>query len=68
MHRGAWRATVHGVTKSQTQVSNYKITTLVEPLASRRKHQELERDIFPLNVMYLYTFLFTVLSISTTLC
>ena len=23
MHRGAWRATVHGVTKSQTQLSDW---------------------------------------------
>ena len=26
MHRGAWRATVHGVTKSQTCMSTYKET------------------------------------------
>ena len=30
MDRGAWRATVHGVTKSQTQLSNYHTHTREE--------------------------------------
>ena len=29
MNRGAWQATVHGVSKSQTQLSNYKHTYMI---------------------------------------
>ena len=29
MDRGAWQATVHGVTKSQTRLSNYTTTTII---------------------------------------
>ena len=31
MDRGAWRATVHGVAKSQTQLSNFTFTSLGNP-------------------------------------
>ena len=33
MDRGAWQATVHGVTKSQTRLSNYITTNLIEQLS-----------------------------------
>ena len=34
MHRGAWRATVHGVTKSRTQLSDFHLCSSVAALAS----------------------------------
>ena len=36
MDRGAWRAAVHGVTKSRTQLSNRACTHLQMPLKVRR--------------------------------
>ena len=30
MHRGAWWATVHGVTKSQTRLSNFTFTFTIQ--------------------------------------
>ena len=32
MDRGAWQATVHGVTKSQTQLSNYALKEEERPV------------------------------------
>ena len=34
MDRGAWRATVHGVTKNWTQLSNFHLCSSVATLAS----------------------------------
>ena len=31
MDRGAWRATVYGVSKSQTQLSNFTFTSKISP-------------------------------------
>ena len=33
MDRGAWRATVHGVTKSETRLSNSAVAATIQKLA-----------------------------------
>ena len=37
MDRGTWQAAVHGVTKSQTQLSNQTVTTTTGHSASRQQ-------------------------------
>ena len=38
MDRGAWRATVQGVTKNQTQLSNLTTTEVCETLEEKGEH------------------------------
>ena len=38
MDRGAWRANVHGVAKSQTQLSDFDFPTIFRPLSLIRTH------------------------------
>ena len=34
MNRGAWQATVHGVTKSQTRLNNFSLTLHVQHMVT----------------------------------
>ena len=42
MDRRAWKATVHGVTKSQTQLSTHTLMAHVGPLTSQNNERKLE--------------------------
>ena len=55
MDRGAWRATVHGVTKSQTQLSN---------LAQHNIHGTIHLYLYLFTEIYLFISIFTSLSLS----
>ena len=42
MGRGAWWATVHGVTRSQTQLSDYQFS-----LSMQQDHMKDQLDVYP---------------------
>ena len=54
MDRGAWRATVHGVTKGQTQLSN---------LAQHNIHVTIHLYLYLFTEIYLFISIFTSLSL-----
>ena len=41
MDRGAWQATVHGIAKSQTQLSNLHFTSLQVPSTNTNNYQPI---------------------------
>ena len=41
MDRGVWRATVHGVTKSQTQLSNFTLLLVLPSMGVKLSHANI---------------------------